>query len=272
MLNNPDDKPILAERTLLDRRLAIERKFARRLPIELIDKLKTVDKSAVKRAIAKVVADNCWGLWLVAMDLGRNHAIEELRLIGHKSAKFALVAENPPSRLRNKQAEKAIWARESKLAGNVAESEWERIHAALVENVPGETSRRDLLTAIDEVLGSKTFANRASLIARTELTFAYNAGRLETYKDNNVEAIRRYCIIDERTCEQCGGLNGMVANLSDAAGVLRITPPTHPACRCTISPVVNIRQLYESSRQPPPLSEQPWMMGGIVRGIIGGEN
>jgi SPP1 gp7 family putative phage head morphogenesis protein len=270
VLSNPQDKPILAERTLLDRRLAIERKFARRLPIELIDKLKTVDKSAVKRTIAKVVADNCWGLWLVGMKHGRSHAIEELRLIGHKSAKFALVAENPPSRLRNKQAEKAIWARESKLAGNVAESEWERIQAALVENVQGETSRRDLLTAIDEVLGSKTFASRAETIARTELAHAYNTGRIETFVDNGVEAVRRYCIIDERTCPQCAGLNGMVANLNDWGEMARIYAPSHPRCRCTVSPLLNLRQLAEANRRPPPVQKELWMVERILKSVIGG--
>lgn len=282
MLANPTDKPILADRTLTHDRTKIEAKFAQILPRELLAarinpgaKLVLKDKeitanlaTQVKTAIAKTVADNCWGLWLAGMHHGRDHALRELKLVGHGVAKFALVDDNPPSRIQNKQAEKAIWTRNNILAGNVADSEWLRIQGSLKESVQGEVGRDELVRSISDILGGDRFRARARAIARTELTFAYNAGRIETYRDNNVQAIRRYCIVDERTCEQCAGLNGMVARLDDAGAVAKITPPTHTNCRCTISVALDVRQLAEANRQPPPLAKEPWMIAGIIRAII----
>ena len=191
-------------------------------------------------------------------------------MTGRGLAKFALLDErDPPSRMQNKRAQDAIWNRVNTLAGNVADTEWARIQAALVDNVDGDISRSQLQAAITDTLGGERFKGRSELIARTELTFAYNAGRVETYRENNVESVRRYCIQDERTCEQCAGLNGMVARLDDMAAVMRIQAPSHPRCRCTTGIVLDIRQLAEANRQPPPLPKEPWLMGSIVAAIIG---
>lgn len=303
MLANPTDKPILSDRTLTHDRTKIEAKFAKILPRELLAaqitpsaKLVVGNKeitakleTQVKSAIAKIVADNCWGLWLAGLRHGRDHALRELRLVGYEGARFGLgnreevignrfgmtpitsfsaPQDPPPSRIQNKQAEKAIWTRNNVLAGNVAETEWLRIQASLKESVRGEIDRDELVGAIADTLGGERFTARARAIARTELTFAYNAGRIETYRDNNVEAVRRYCIVDERTCEQCAGLNGMVARLDDMAAMMRLQPPSHVNCRCVTSPVIDVAQLAESSRQPPPLPKETWLMGDIVAAII----
>lgn len=279
MIANESDRSILTEAKLINTRLRIERKFRARLPIELLTALKAASGSiSSKQIIKRVVADNCWGLWLAGMGHGQRHAIEELKILGGKSAnstilggksaKFSLVAENPPSRIENRQAEKAIWTRSNILAGNVAETEWLRIQAAIKDNVRGDTSRKELQAAITDTLGGERFKGRSEAIARTELTFAYNAGRIETYRQNNVEAVRRYCIRDERTCEQCAGLNGMVARLDDMAAVMRLQPPSHTNCRCVISPVLNLKQLAQDNRKPPPLEREPWLMGRIVAAII----
>jgi SPP1 gp7 family putative phage head morphogenesis protein len=268
-LANSKDTTILSEDTLTIGRLKIERKFATRLPIDLLSALKRSDSLMVARIIKKITADNCWGLWLAGMEHGRDHALRELKMLVGKSAKFSLVAENPPTRIQNKQAERAIWTRSNVLAGNVADTEWLRIQAAIKENVRGDTSRVELQKGITDTLGGERFKGRSESIARTELTFAYNAGRIETYRENNIEAIRRYCIRDERTCEQCASLNGMVARLDDMAAVMRLQPPSHVRCRCVISPVVDIQQLAENNRKPPPLQREPWLMGRIVAAIIG---
>ena len=118
MLSNPQDKPILSDRTQTVDRLKIEAKFAQILPRELLRvsinpsaKLVVNDReivakleTQVKVAIAKTVADNCWGLWLAGMSHGRNHAMRELKMVGYGTAKFALVNDKPPSRIQNKQA------------------------------------------------------------------------------------------------------------------------------------------------------------------------
>jgi SPP1 gp7 family putative phage head morphogenesis protein len=269
MLSNPHDKPILSDRTQTAQRLKIEQRFKLVLSRELLAQTKPADPKAIPAIIKRVTANNCWGLWLTGIKHGRDHAHRELKIAGVESAKFALLDErDPPSRMQNKRAEKAIWERVNTLAANVSDTEWERIQAALQENVRGDISRSQLQAAITDTLGGERFKGRSEMIARTELTFAYNAGRVETYKDNGVEAIRRYCINDERTCEQCAGLNGMVARLDDMAAVLRIQAPSHPACRCTTGILLDIRQLAEANRQPPPLLKETWMMKNIVAAIV----
>lgn len=268
MLSNPHDKPILSDRTQTADRFKIEQRFKSILPHELLASLKSLDPKIIPKIIQRTAANNCWGLWLAGIKHGRDHAQLELKLIGHESAKFALLDErDPPSRMQNKRAEDAVWERVNTLAGNIADTEWERIQAALVENVQGDSSRSDLQATISDVLGGDRFRARSETIARTELTAAYNTGRIQTYRDNNIQAVRRYCIRDERTCEQCAGLNGMVAQMSDAAAVARLTPPQHPNCRCTISPLIDIKQLADANRQTPPTTAAPWMMGRIIAAI-----
>lgn len=271
MLSNPHDKTILSDRTQTAQRLKMEQRFKLIVQRELLANLKSSDVKIMPKVIKRVVANNCWGLWLAGMKHGRTHAQLELKMAGVETAKFALVDERePPSKMQNKQAEKAIWERVNTLAGNVSDTEWRRIQLALEENVKGDISREQLQAAITDTLGGERFKGRSEMIARTELTFAYNAGRVETYLQNNIEAVRRYCIRDERTCEQCAGLNGMVARLDDMAAMLRIQAPSHPSCRCTTGVVLDIKQLAEASRQPPALPKKTWMMGSIVAAIIGG--
>lgn len=270
MLANSRDKPLLSDRTQTADRLKIEQRFKLILPREILASLKSADIKVLPKIIKRVVANNCWALWLAGMMHGQDHGYRELKLLGHHTAKFALVDEDPPSRIQNKRAQDAIWERVNTLAGNVADTEWAKIQAALEENVRGDSSRSDLQSAINDTLGSKTFAGRAETIARTELAHAYNTGRIKTFVDNGVEAVRRYCIIDERTCPQCAGLNGMVANLNDWGEMAKIYAPSHPRCRCTISPLLDIRQLAEANRKPPPIVQEPWMVERIVKGIIGG--
>jgi SPP1 gp7 family putative phage head morphogenesis protein len=258
MLTNAKDIPILSEKTMLDPRLAIERKFAAILTREAIVSVSAADFKVLKRILKNSIAKNIWGLWLAGVELGNAHGDRELDLIRHpRMARFSL--ENLPAR-------RAIEDRVNLLAGNVSDTEFDRIRENLQQNVRGETSRADLVAAISEVLGGKRFRSRSLTIARTELTAAYNTGRVQSYRDNNIEAIRRYCIRDERTCEQCAGLNGMVARL-DSGDLARLLPPSHPNCRCVVSPVVDMKQLIEAGRRLRSDVKSGWAMEGIAGGV-----
>lgn len=96
-------------------------------------------------------------------------------------------------------------------------------------------------------------------IARTELAFAYNQGSYEGTKQaqekgylGQVEKV--WCTAeDERVCEICGGLEGKRIAMDDEFGfstrlagpanpTIRMVPPAHPSCRCTV--------LYEEVAPP----------------------
>jgi SPP1 gp7 family putative phage head morphogenesis protein len=232
-----------------------------------------------------------WGIWASGFDLGGTHADSELPSKARFSSANNIVYFDREQKnvrrasIRNTPAERAIQQRVNRLAADVSGSEWERIRDHITDAVsppPGQEnpiSREELLERINTELGSKAgrFANRAQTIARTELTFAYNAGRLDTYRRSGlVEFVRFGAIADERTCLQCSSLNGLIVRLDDAGEMARVIPPRHPACRCVISPVMNVgdydpddpdRKLENRSIVPAPPA---WMMAGILAALLVG--
>ena len=79
----------------------------------------------------------------------------------------------------------------------------------------------------------KTAQRRAVLIARTETLRAHNEGRKAFYREAGVKKVKWLTAHDERTCSECGELDGKVFGLDDAPG-----PPRHPACRCCLTSYV----------------------------------
>jgi SPP1 gp7 family putative phage head morphogenesis protein len=262
MLANPNDKPILSDRSQTIHRGSIESNFARDFGSALIARGRAVDLATLKFALQNAIAKQIWMLWRSGMELGNSDASRELKLIGWKGggekdrANFALRLENLPAR-------QAIEYRINLLSGNVADTEFDRIRDALGENIKGDISRNDLVAAISEVLGGDRFTARSRTIARTELTAAYNTGRVQTYRENSIQAVRRYCIRDERTCPTCAGLNGMVARL-DSGDLDRLIPPSHPNCRCVLSPSTDMRQLIETGRKLRSDIKSGWEIAAIT--------
>lgn len=77
--------------------------------------------------------------------------------------------------------------------------------------------------------------NRSEMIARTETMMAANQGTLDGYKQSSVVTeVEFYAAMDERSCEDCDGMNGEIFSIDNAYGVL----PLHPHCRCSWLPVI----------------------------------
>ena len=72
----------------------------------------------------------------------------------------------------------------------------------------------------------KTAQQRATLIARTETLRAHNEGRKVFYREVGVKKVKWLTAHDERTCQECGALDGKVFRIEDDPGL------PHPACRC----------------------------------------
>lgn len=75
---------------------------------------------------------------------------------------------------------------------------------------------------------------RAQRIARTETMTASVQGTIEGYKEAGLDKAEFYTAQDERTCEDCNGMNGEIFEVGDMEGVL----PLHPQCRCVWLPVI----------------------------------
>jgi len=83
---------------------------------------------------------------------------------------------------------------------------------------------------------SKSADKRAIGIVRTEVTRMANKGAIEYYKKNKIKQIKWVASFGERTCEQCEALDGIIYEIGAQPEI-----PLHPMCRCTLSPVVELK-------------------------------
>ena len=85
-------------------------------------------------------------------------------------------------------------------------------------------------------------AERAKLIATTEVTRAYAEGNRAAWRASGViERMRWQTSVDEMVCPVCRPLAGRVVEVAadgfpSDSGVS--FPPAHPRCRCWVTPVV----------------------------------
>lgn len=99
--------------------------------------------------------------------------------------------------------------------------------------------------------GARQHRYRGYLIARTELAFSYNQGLYEGVKQAQAQGymgdvMKIWCTADdERTCGQCGKLEGKAVAMDDdfdiqtrlssaVSPTIRKVPPAHPGCRCSV--------------------------------------
>lgn len=90
---------------------------------------------------------------------------------------------------------------------------------------------------------------RCERLARTEMIHSWNESTLASYRDYGVERYQFVCGLDERTCPECGELDGQVFEIKDKIEGVNY-PVIHPNCRCTTIPYFEpdeIDAMYEES-------------------------
>lgn len=70
---------------------------------------------------------------------------------------------------------------------------------------------------------------RAVAIARTETMSAFNTAAVDRFLEHGIGQVEFFTALDERVCEECGGLHGDVFDIGDAP-----TVPLHVNCRCVL--------------------------------------
>lgn len=73
---------------------------------------------------------------------------------------------------------------------------------------------------------------RAEMIARTELSWAYNRSAKRAYVNAGFERVEWSAVIDQRTCPVCLERNGTTYPINGHPDI-----PAHPRCRCSLLPV-----------------------------------
>lgn len=74
------------------------------------------------------------------------------------------------------------------------------------------------------------YTHRVETLARTELNYSINQGRLDSYEEQGIEEVAILVVQDDRTCEECMELDGVLFDIQEAREIL----PVHPNCRCVI--------------------------------------
>ena len=118
-------------------------------------------------------------------------------------------------------------------AMQIGESLADDLAQSLAEGYQLGESISDLTTRVMDFFDDPV---RAVRIARTETITASNQGALFGYDEAGCDECEFYTAQDEKTCDLCFGMNGMIFKVADATNV--ITGSTHPNCRCCWLPVI----------------------------------
>lgn len=225
------------------------------------------------------------GMWLGGWSLGKKHGGNEINAQQKKgTANFDEdLLDVDRASIENIPAQDAIANRVNTLASDISSNQWEKIQGHLLSAIQPQAetgepiNRSELLKRINSELGDRGFKNRAEKITRTELTFAYNAGRLQTYKDSGlVSHVVFLSILDDRRCQVCEDRHGMTIALDDVESISANTPPMHVNCRCVLSPRLADPQKREELDKDERASKKrrlfdappKWLAAGILAAIL----
>ena len=232
------------------------------------------------------LSNDLYGEWLLGWQSGKKTGDREADALRHREINKTINFAQPEPEsaiLRNRAAEQAIKNRVNTLARDVSDSEWEAIKGDILDAIKPPSadrppiSRKELLKRIDEKLGDRKnkFKGRAETIARTELTFAYNAGRLDSYvRSPLVEGVRFSTIFDERRCAICASRQGIIVSLEDIEGLAQLAIPVHPRCRCVWSPVLKtefkgaIATPGRKIKDRKLIKGKTWLSGAILAAVL----
>jgi SPP1 gp7 family putative phage head morphogenesis protein len=250
--------------------------------------IRTKDSKAIEDYQAVLIPEltkSIYGMWLGGWNIGRKHGNNEIKSQQKKgTANFDEdLLDTELASIENVPAQTAIANRSKTLASDISSTQWGKIKNHLFAAIQPQSetgepiNRSELLKRINSELGDKGFKNRAEKIARTELTFAYNAGRLQTYKDSGlVSHVVFLSIMDDRRCQVCEDRHGMTIDLNDIETVSANTPPMHVMCRCVLSPRLadpsnqdELDKDSQSSKKRKLFNAPPkWLAAGILAAIL----
>lgn len=111
----------------------------------------------------------------------------------------------------------------------IDETTREALRKALSESYQRGEGWAQWLGRVKRVIDCDKPKNRADMIVRTEMAFAYNVALLRTYREMGVEYVEWLSVLDNRTCQKCAERHGNIFPLAEVEGML----PLHPRCRCT---------------------------------------
>lgn len=245
---------------------AADRLMLRALP--LVERRDIAGVEALEWQAAIALQMPIYDLWVQAYALGGEHMQQAFRLAipRNERSRFSGIPEFrnrqhyvlsvdvarllsqffdlEPGQLIASAAQQAVLNRVIQLAGSFARSQLRSLKDDLIAAIVPQPdtgnpiSREDLLQRIQSTLNVGRV--RADNIARTEITHAYNRGRVSMgLRSELLDGFRFLAIDDSRTTDICRTRNGMIILRSDSAGLAANTPAMHFRCRSTLSPILS---------------------------------
>lgn len=184
---------------------------------------------------------------------------------------IAALLQLQPGTIVNTAAEQAVLRRVVQLSGNFSEAQLAKLKVSLIGAISPDAdgkvlSRKELLDQVQANL--QVGKARAEMIARTELTNAYNSSRIQTALQSSIVTHFRFLAIsDARTTPICRSRNGMLIAASDMSAIAANKPPLHVRCRSTVSPVMgtinptHAEWVADPARQPGNRTLEPLSKG-----------
>lgn len=94
----------------------------------------------------------------------------------------------------------------------------------------------------------QTSKNAAVRLVQTEASYFAEQGKLDVYKELDVEEYEFASSLTERTCPECGALDGMHWKITEKEPGVNF-PPIHPNCTiCTTIPYIDPKELEHDTR------------------------
>lgn len=126
------------------------------------------------------------------------------------------------------------------LGANYSDRVWEnkslleeQLEKTFLQGVVRGQNPRKIAEEMQDDMGGGYY--RCERLARTEMIHTWNESTMESYKDYGVKQYQFVCGLDERTCPECGSLDGEVFEIKDKIEGVNY-PVIHPNCRCTTIP------------------------------------
>lgn len=126
------------------------------------------------------------------------------------------------------------------LGENYSDRVWENkayleneLETTFLQGVARGQNPRKIAEEMQKNMGGAYY--RCERLARTEMIHTFNESTMQSYKDYGVEQYQFVCGLDERTCPECGELDGQVFKISEKIEGVNY-PVIHPNCRCTTIP------------------------------------
>ena len=128
-------------------------------------------------------------------------------------------------------ADNLTWA--DRLADNV--NSWE---AYVMNDIKRSILAKKDIDSVIELLDKRflTMENITKRLAVTETTAVASLARQAAFKELGITKYQYFAREDERTCEQCGALHGLIFPIS-AYEPSVTAPPIHANCRCFTVPI-----------------------------------